>query len=327
MNNPYKPGVRYGACAVALAFAGMNSAAAAEPFPSRPIRVVVNTAPGGLTDVTTRLVAQKMGEHLKQTVVVENRAGGDGLIGIRSVKTAPPDGYTILATAGTIAIQPAIKDDAGYDVAKDFSGIGLIGRSPFLMVVAGDSNDKSMAQLLARARTNPNKLSYASAGVGTAPHLAAAQFFQQAGVQLLHVPYKGNGPAMADVMSGRVDLILEAYGSSSAKVKAGQLRALGVTSSSRFASLPDVPTFAEQGAPNYSYYTWLCLVAPAGTPKDAIDRLSESLRASLASPEIEARFREDGLETNVMSPTQFNTYLVDEVAKAKAMVGSLGLAK
>jgi tripartite-type tricarboxylate transporter receptor subunit TctC len=327
MKHVYWGGIRIACGALALAMSGHTSALAADPFPTHAIRVVVNTAPGGLTDLTTRLVAQKMSETLKQSVVVENRAGGDGLIGIRAVKSAPADGYTILATSGTIALQPAIKQDAGYDVLKDFTGIGLMGRSPFLLVVPANSPDKTMADFMARAKANPNKVTYASAGVGTAPHLAAAIFFQQAGIQLLHVPYKGNGAAMTDVMSGRVDMILDAYGSSSANIKAGQLRVLGVTSSTRFATLPEVPTFAEVGAPNYSYYTWLCLVAPAGTPKEVVDRLSKALQTAVTSREIEERFREDGLETTNMSPSEFNTYLGHEVTKAQTVTSGLGMKK
>lgn len=296
-------------------------------YPSKPVRIIVNTAPGGLTDVTARLIAQKMGEVLNQSVFVENRAGGDGLIGIRAVKSAPADGYTILATAGTIAFQMAVKQDPGYDLFKDFTGVGLIGRSPFLLVEEPGQPDKTLGNFIARAKADSSKVSYASAGVGTAPHLAMEMLMQKAGFKILHVPYKGNGAAMPDVMSGRVTTILEAYGSSGAKIKAGQLRALAVTSTSRIASLPDVPTVAEQGLPGFSYYTWLCLVAPAGTPKDVIQKLSDALKAATATQVIKDRYREDGLETVDMTPDQFNAFMVREVDQANKTITSIGISK
>lgn len=305
----------------------VQTAMAADPYPSRPIRILVNTAPGGLTDVMARVIGQKMGENLKQSVIVENRAGADGLIGIRAVKTSPADGYTLLATAGTIAFQMAVKQDPGYDLLKDFSGVGIMARSPFLLVVDPKQPYKTLPEFVSAAKTNPGDISYASAGVGTAPHLATEMFLQQAGAKILHVPYKGNGAAMPDVMSGRVTTILEAYGSSGAKIKAGQLRALGVTSTARIPSLPDVPTFAEQGLPNFSYYTWLCIVAPAGTPKDVINRLADALRAATSDSAIKERYREDGLEAMSMSPDEFNQFMAREVRQVNKLVTDLGIQK
>jgi tripartite-type tricarboxylate transporter receptor subunit TctC len=310
-----------------LALAGTNAAVAADPFPTRPVRIIVNTAPGGLTDVVTRLIAQQMSETLKQSVIVENRAGGDGLIGIRAVKSAPADGYTLLGTAGTIALQMTVREDPGYDLLKDFTGIGLMGRSPFLMVVAPSQPDNTLADFIARAKANPGKLSYASAGSGTVPHLGTERFLQQMGLKLMHVPYKGNAAAMPDVMTGRVDMILEAYGSSSAKIKLGQLRALGVTGSARLPALPEVPTFAEQGVSNYSYYTWLCLVGPAGTPKEVVRRLTEALHGATSSKAIKDRFRDDGMEAMHMSPEEFNQFLAREVAQGQKLVSELGIQK
>ncbi|HSV83386.1 MAG TPA: tripartite tricarboxylate transporter substrate binding protein [Ramlibacter sp.] len=310
-----------------LLLAAAAAASAAEPFPVRPVKIVVNTAPGGLTDITTRLIAQKMGEKLGQSVVIDNRAGGDGLLGIRTVKAAPADGYTLLASAGTIAIQPAVKQDPGYDLLKDFAPVGPMIRSPLLMVVAADQPDKTLQDFMARARANPAKLSYASAGVGTTTHIGAAMFLQQAGLNMLHVPYKGNGAAMPDVMSGRVGMIFEAYGSGASKVKEGRLRALGVTSTRRLPGLPDVPTIAEQGVPNYSYYLYLALLAPAGTPKDVVQRLSEALRSALASKDLLDRFRDDGSEPMDMSSEQFTEFLRRDLQQMARLVGELGLTK
>lgn len=315
------------AAALLATAGGAGPAMAADAYPSRPIRILVNTAPGGLTDVTARLIARKMGETLKQSVVVENRPGGDGLIGIRDVKGAAPDGYTILASAGTIANQMALKLQPGYDLQKDFAGIGLMGRSPFLLVEEPKHPDRTLADFIARAKANPEKLTYASAGVGTVPHIAMETFMQQTGIKVMHVPYKGNGAAMPDVLSGRVDTILEAYGSSGAKITGGQLRALAVTSTARIPSLPDVPTFAEQGVPGYSYYTWMCLMAPAGTPKDVVQRLADALRAATSSAEVQERFRSDGMEAVNMSTDEFKQFLAREVARVTTLVNDLGIPR
>jgi tripartite-type tricarboxylate transporter receptor subunit TctC len=310
-----------------LLLASATHAIAQEPFPARPIRIIVNTAPGGLVDAVTRLVAQQMGDSLKQSIVIDNRAGGDGLIGIRSVKSAPPDGYTLLASSGTAANQMAVRQDPGYDLLKDFTPVGMLGRSPFVFVVDPTQPDKTLSDYMARAKANPGKLSYASAGIGTSTHFAAEVWLQQTGIKLMHVPYKGNGAAMPDVMSGRVQGIFEAFGSSGSKIQAGQLRALGVTGTSRLAALPDVPTFAEQHVANYSYYNWMSLWAPAGTPKPVVQKLSEALRAALSTRAIKDRFLQDGLETMDLSPEESAAFQAREVGVATRLVSDLKLPK
>jgi tripartite-type tricarboxylate transporter receptor subunit TctC len=304
-----------------------SAAAAADAFPSRPIRIVVNTAPGGLTDITTRLVAQKMSEKLGQPVIIDNKAGADGLLGIRYVKVQPADGYTLLGAAGTVAIQPEVKLDPGYDLVKDFTGVGPMVRSPLLLVEGTSQPDKTISDFVARAKAAPDRLTYASAGVGTTTHLGAAQFLQQAGVKAMHVPYKGNGAAMTDVIAGRVTMIFEAYGSGSSKVKGGQLKALGVSSSKRLPGLPDVPTIAEQGIPGYSYYLWLGLLAPAGTPRDVLAKLSDALHFALNNKELNDRMREDGAEPMIMSPDEYNAFLQRDVAEMNKLVSDLGIQK
>jgi tripartite-type tricarboxylate transporter receptor subunit TctC len=268
-----------------------------------------------------------MGEQLGQAVVVENRAGGDGLLGIRAVKDAPADGYTLLASAGTIAIQPAVKKEPGYDLAQDFTGIGPMIRFPLLMVVGSKQPDKTLEEFIARAKANPRDMSYASAGVGTTTHVGAAMFLQRTGLSLLHVPYKGNGAAMTDVMAGRVSMVFEAYGSSASKVKDGTLRALGVTSTARLPSLPDVPTIAEQGIPDFSYYLYLGLLSPAGTPKEVVQRLSNALQSALSSTELKERFRNEGSEAMIMSSGEFDEFLKQDVARMSKLAAELGLPK
>ncbi|AHG64163.1 Bug family tripartite tricarboxylate transporter substrate binding protein [Advenella mimigardefordensis] len=299
---------------IAGSLLGFTSAALANDFPERPLRIIVNTGPGGLVDLSTRLVAEKMSENLGQPVVVENRAGGDGGLGARTVKTAKPDGYTLLSSAGTVVIQPLVKLNPIYDM-KDFTGVGPVLRSPVLMVTGASQPDKTLADFIARAKANPGKMSYASAGVGTTTHIGAALFLKQAGLNLLHVPYKGNGTAMPDVMSGRVDMIFEAYGSGAPKVNSGSLKALAVTSTSRLADLPNVQTFAEQGVKDFSYYLWVGMLAPAGTPEPVVKRLNEALRYALSSKEITERFRTDGSEALSMTPAEFDQFLVSEEEK------------
>lgn len=307
---------------------GISSASlAADQFPSRPIRIVVNTAPGGLLDFTIRLVAKEMGANLKQSVIVENRAGGDGLIGINVAKAAPADGYTLLGSAGTMAFQQVIRQDPGYDLMRDFTGVGFVGRSPFLVVVSPEQPDKSLKDFVSRAKSSPNALSYASAGVGTATHFAAAIFNQKAGLHLLHVPYKGNGPAIPDVMSGRVNMIFEAYPSSRGYITAGKLKPLAVTSSARIAALPNVPTLAEEGVPGYSYYTWMGLVAPAGTPKEVVQRLSEALKSAMSDKALAERLNSEGIETPHMTTAEFNEFLAREVSQTRKLVTDLKLPK
>jgi tripartite-type tricarboxylate transporter receptor subunit TctC len=319
--------IRRGLAVAALAFAGVTSAIAADPYPTRPIRIIVTSAPGGLLDMTTRFVAQKMGERLGQQVVVENRVGAGGLVAIRGVKAAPADGYTLLATPNTVAIQQALSRDPGYDVEKDFIGVGPMTRAPLLLVVGPDSPDKTLVEFLARAKANPGKLTYGSAGVGTSTHLGAASFAQRAAVNLVHVPYKGNPAAWPDVISGRVDMLFEPYGSSASMILSGKLRALGVASGKRLEALPNVPTFAEQGVPNFSAYSWFGLLAPAATPRDVIQHLGDALRSVMTSAELKERIRSEGSEAMLMSPEEYNEFLKREVATVTKLVSDLGLPK
>jgi tripartite-type tricarboxylate transporter receptor subunit TctC len=308
---------------LALMFA-VDSAAAAEVSPSKPVRIIVPAASGGSLDITTRLVAQKMGEKLGQSVIVDNRPGADTLLGTRLVKDAPADGYTILAQANGFSVLPALKLDPGYDPLKDFTAIGPMVRSPLIMVVAADQPDRTLQEFIARAKTN--KLSYASGGAGTPPQLAAAMFLQQADLNVLHVPYKGNGAALPDVAAGRVNMLFDGYISSASYLKAGKLKALAVTSSTRIAPLPDVPTFTEQGV-NYTYTLWLGLLAPSGTSKEVVQRLSDALHYATTSQDLSERFRSEGSEPMAISPDEFNEYLMKEVAQMTDLATTLKITK
>lgn len=319
--------IKHGVAAVVLMLGGISSALAADPFPSKVVRIVVPTVAGGQADVYGRLVAKKMSEKLGQQVIVDNRPGADTLLGTRVVKDSPADGYTLLVQASGITVFPYLKEDPGYDLQKDFAGIGTFARSPLMMLVGPDQPDKTLAAFVARAKANPGKLSYAHGGIGTPPHIGAAMFLQRAGLDLLPVPYKGNAGAIPDVVGGRAEMIFDAFATASGLVKQGKLRALGVTSLSRLPSTPDIPTLAEQGYPDYSYYFWLGLLAPAATPKDVIEKLSEALRYAVTSPELSERFRNDGNEPLSMSPVEFSNLLKNEQGQMAKLVKDLKLPK
>lgn len=316
-----------GVLAGALALACLDPAAAADPFPTRPIRIVVPVAAGGWGDTSTRIVAPRISEKLGQPVIVENRTGAGGQIGIRFVKSAPADGYTLVSTGGTIAISAALSREPGYDPLKDFVGVGSMVRSPAILVLGAGQPEKKLADLMVQAKAHPGKLSYASAGIGTTTHILAEMFLRSSGLKMLHVPYKGNGAAMPDVVTGRVNMIFDAFGSSASFLKGGQLRALGVTSTARLAALPDVPTIAEQGVPGFSYYFWLGLFASAGTPNEATQRLADALRSALTGSALRDRLQADGTEPMLMATEEFREFVRQEVISTNKLVAELGLPK
>lgn len=303
-----------------------NSVAFADTFPSRAIRVIVPTAPGGTLDLTTRLFAEKMGENLGQPVIVENRPGGDTIPGTLAVKDAAADGYTLLAQAEGLLMVPQLRVEPPFDPLKDFTGVGLMARFPFVMVVGGDQPDKTLSDFIARAKQNPGKLTYASAGVATPPHVVALMFLKSAGLELLHVPYKGNGAALPDVVAGRIDMIFDGYISSSSFLGAGKLRALGIAGPKRTTPLPDVPTIMELGV-DFGPLSWLGIVAPAGTPDDVVARLSEALIHASKDPKLSERIRADGSEPALETVAEFNTFLSSEYKRMSDAITTLNLEK
>lgn len=314
------------AALAALCLAPAAFAQSAGAFPSKTIRIIVPTAPGGLNDVMTRVVAQKMAENLGQAIIVENKPGGDSLLGIRFMKTVPADGYTLLATGNTLNTQLAIKQSPGYEL-KDFVGVGMITRTPTVLVVGANHPDNTLAELLARAKAKPDTVSYGSGGLGTSGHMAGAMLAAQSGTRLLHVPYKGAGSAITDVMGGTITMLFQATGSAAGPIRTGQVKALGVTTKQRLAGFPNIPTLAEQGLPNYSFHVYLGLLAPAGTPKPAVDRLSAALKAALASEDVRERYRKDALELLPQSPEEFTAYLRRDLDEQAELVQKLGFEK
>jgi len=311
----------------AALWAGATWAQTAAPYPVRPIKIVVSSAAGGGIDTLTRLIAQKMTEDLGQSVVVENQAGGGTLVATRAVKAAPADGYTLLSTSNSITSVPAMRLNPGFDLLKDFIPVSQMTRSPWFLVVGSSQPDRTFSELITRAKANPKQLTFASSGIGTSPHLATESLARRAGIQVTHIPYRGNGAAMPDVISGRVTMILESPSSAIGKVKSGQFRILGVTSAKRLEAFPDLPTLAEQGARGYSAEVYAGLFAPAGTPPEIVDRLAAAVRKATSSKEIAARFVAEGVQAGTMTGPQFREALAAELEETGKLVEALGISK
>lgn len=311
------------ACAGLMA-AGLMTApavAAEPPFPNKAVHVIVPTGTGGNLDITARVFAQLMGEILGQAFVVDNRPGGNLLLGTRIVQKSPPDGYTLLAIANTYAISPSVIREPGYDAERDFIGIGLMNSVSLMAVTASSLPYRNLQDLIAAARKAPGTLPFASGGTGTTTHLAAAMFLQQSGLSMVHIPYKGNGPAMPDVLSGRVHVIFDPINTSTPYINEGRFRALGYTAARRAPKFPNVPTIAEQGFPGYEFSIYTGLLAPAGTPPDIINRLHAAMGKVKSSTELRDRFAREGTELASDQPlAQFQEFLKREVERYKSVV-------
>ncbi|WP_035883395.1 Bug family tripartite tricarboxylate transporter substrate binding protein [Cupriavidus metallidurans] len=297
---------------------------AASDYPNKPVRIIVPSAAGGTQDIVTRLVAQKMAEVLGQSIVVDNRPGGDTLIGTRYVKDAPADGYTILSQANGFTTLPQLNSSAGYDPLKDFTGVGMMTRSPYLMVVSADSPDRTVKDFVSRAKSN--KLTFASGGIGGPPHTAATLFMKNQHIEMTNILYKGNSLSYADIVANRVSTIFGGYNGVLPYLQTGKLRALAVSSPKRIAPLPQIPTFVEQGI-DYRYTLWLGLLVRSDTPKEVVSKLSEALRHALASKELKDRFASEGADSTFMTPAEFNTFVSKDVAEMKAVAHELNSTK
>jgi putative tricarboxylic transport membrane protein len=289
---------------------------AQDRFPSRSVRIIVPVPPGGNLDAVTRAVAERLSVGLGQAVVVENRTGASSSVGTRFVAQSPADGYTLLAMANTFVSTPAVMPSAGYDPVGEFAGVGMLVRVPNVIIVPASSPSQTMADLIAMAKTRPGEISYATAGAGSVGHMAAERFSRHLGLKLLHVPYKGNGPALVDMVGGRVAMMFDQVSTSTPHIKAGRLRALAVTTAARSSILPDVPTLAEAGVKDFEDFTWNGLAAPVATPRDVLTRLHAEVGKALQSSELRARFAAQGIEvTPSASFEEFTTYIRDEVAR------------
>jgi len=295
-------------------------------YPSRAVRVVVPLAAGGNLDVVARAVAQQLAEHLGQQVVVENRPGSSSLIGTQLVAKAPADGYTLLAIANTFATVPLVVANPGYDPLKDFSAISLTCRVPMALVVNPSLPVRSVKELIALGKARPGALSYASSGAGGIGYFASTLFISQAGVKMLHVPYKGNSQAIIDVISGQVVMMFDQVSTSMPYIKAGKLRALGVSSIARTPLMPDLPTISEAGVPGYDSITFNGLVAPAGTPRAIVGRLHEETVKVVRNPQLRARYLERGVElVGSVLPEEFTAYMKAEIDKTAKLAREAGI--
>jgi len=296
----------------ALLLAFCLGSAAAQDWPTRPLRIVVPFSPGGAVDGPTRAVAQELGRRLGQPVIIDNRPGAGATIGSEAVAKSAPDGYTLLLASQTNAIAASLYPKLNFSPVDDFATISLLGREPGVLVVHPSLPVKSVAELVAYAKERPGQLNYASSGNGSGQHLFMAMFASMAGIQLVHVPYRGSGQATTDLLAGTVPMAMPGTAGMVAHVKAGKLRALAVSGSTRSPQLPDVPTLAEAGIAGYSAYVWLGLLAPKGTPAAVIERLNRELKAALGAPEVRSYFNEAGIEPLGTGAAEFETFLRDE---------------
>jgi tripartite-type tricarboxylate transporter receptor subunit TctC len=299
-----------------IAALACGTAAFSADFPERQVTLVIPFAAGGSTDVVGRIIAQKMSEDLGQQVVVQNVAGAGGNLGADNVARAEPDGYTILmGTVATHALNPLILKSTPYDAVTDFAPVSLLVVVPNVLVVNPELPAKNVAELLALLKAEPEKYAYASSGNGTPLHLSGELFNKMAGVSMQHIPYKGSGPALNDVIGNQVPIMFDNLPSSSGHIKTGTLRALAVTTAERAPSFPDIPTIAEAGIPGYETYTWNALFAPAGTPAPVIERLNASANAALKDPTVMERMKEFSATIVGSTPAELGDHVKAEIAK------------
>jgi tripartite-type tricarboxylate transporter receptor subunit TctC len=311
--------------AVASIAAAVLSPALAQDYPTRPVTLIVPYAAGGGNDVMARIVADKMGAALGQPIVVENRGGAGGSIATRAVAHAPADGYTLgLGGTGTLAIDPSLYPNVGYDPRKDFAPIGLIATSALVVLVHPSVPAKTIPELIALAKREDGKLTYASAGVGSGIHLGAELFASMAGIKLSHIPYKGSAPALTDLLGGHVAIYFSSLPPAIGLVQDGKVRALAVTGPERSKIFPDLPTVAEAALPGYAAVLHYGIVAPAGTRKPVVDKLAAALRVAIASPDVARKIAADGAEVMGMTPEEYAVDIDREEAKWSEVVRRSG---
>jgi tripartite-type tricarboxylate transporter receptor subunit TctC len=317
--------------APALLYAAILAAAIAppghaqSPYPTRPLRIVAPSATGSAADTLARTIAQPLSERLGQPVLVDTRPGAGTIQGTEVVAKSQPDGHTLLIALPALAINPSIYPTLPYDALRDFAPITQAINQANLFVVHPSLPAKSARDLIALAKARPGELVYASSGVGTSSHLTVELFMLMTGTRMLHVPYKGPAPGVIDLIAGRISLQVASTIATLPHVRSGRLRALGVTTAMRLASLPDIPTIAESGVPGYESVSWFGLAAPAGTPKEVIARLHRETVAILRVPDIQARFAKDGAEVVATSPEAFDAYIRAEMVKWGKVVRSAGI--
>ena len=311
----------FGALA-AIAFAAV---AAAQPYPAKSVRIVVPFTAGSATDIMARVYGQKLQELWGQPVVVENRPGAGGTLGENVVAKSAPDGYTLLVTSAAFAYNPAIYPSPGYSTEKDFVAVAPMAAQPNVLVVAPSLGVKSAADLIKMAKDKPGQLTFASAGVGSGTHLNAEGFKFAAGLDVLHVPYKGTPEALTDTMAGRVTYFFSPISAALPNVRDGRLVALAVSTSKRSGALKDVPTVAESGLPGYDYSLWVGMFAPTGTPADVVDRIAADVAKVTQAPDVRERFASLGAEAMPFTTAEFRKFVSDEIAVAAKIIKAAGI--
>ena len=296
----------------------------AQTYPNKPVRVVIPYPPGGPTDIVARVLFQQVSEATGQQFLLDNRAGAGGNIGAEIVAKAPADGYTLLIGTTAHAINMSLFKNLNYDVQKDFAPVSLLTQGPLVLVTHPQFPANSVKELIEVAKSKPGGLNFASSGNGQSTHLSAELFNTMAGIKMSHVPYKGSAPALTDVMSGQVDVMFDTTLSAMPFVKAGKLKALGLTSPVRSAAAPDVPTIAESGLPGYEVFAWNGVLVPAGTPRAVIQQLNDQIRKAMLLPQVKDKFSAQGFAASWNSPENFGVFLKNEVDKWARTVKASG---
>jgi tripartite-type tricarboxylate transporter receptor subunit TctC len=311
--------------AAALAAVLVSTLSWSQGYPTKPIKLVVPFPPAGSTDLSARAVADKLGQRLGQPVIVENKPGAGGNIGSDVVAKSPPDGYTLLVgTVGTHAINSSLYSKVPYDHVKDFAPVIFLSKTPNVLVVHPNVPAKTVKELIDLAKSKPNELTFASSGNGTSIHLSAELFKSLGGVQMTHIPYKGSGPMLVDLIGGQVNLAFDNLSASIQHIRAGKLRALAVTTAARWPTVPELPTVSEAGVPGYEAFSWNAIFAPAGTPKAIVERLAREIDAILQAPETKAFFAGQGAEGGGGTPEQLAEFVKVETAKWAKVVKESG---
>ena len=307
-----------------IAIAASHSSAQ-QAYPTKPIRMICPFPPGGTTDVVARLVAQKLTEAWKEQVIVDNRTGAGGIIGTELAAKAPADGYTVLlGSITTHAVNPALYKKLNFDPVKDFIPVSLVVSSPQLLAVHPSVAAKSVRDLSSLAKAKPGQLNYASAGVGTSPHLTFELFKSMAGIEATHVPYKGTGPAITELIGGQVQMMITGVVALMPHVKSGKLRGLAVTSAKRVAALPDLPTVAESGVPKFDVSSWFGVFLPSGTPKPIVTKMNQEIRKIVEIPDVRQKLISLGADPETNTPEEFSAYVKSEMAKWGKVVRDTG---
>ena len=309
---------------LAVALCVFSGNAVAQAWPSKPIRYIVPFPPAGATDITARIMADKISGPLGQPVVVENRAGVAGNVGTELVAKSAPDGYTILQLTVAQSISATLYAKLNYDLEKDLTPAAMVALVPNVMIVHPSVPAKSVAEFIALAKAKPGKINFASSGSGTSIHMSAEMFKMLTGVNIVHIPYKGSGPALADMLGGQVDVMFDNLTSSIGHIRSGKLRALAITSATRYPELPDLPTMQEAGVPGYEATAWFGIMAPKGTPRDVVMRINGEVNKALAQADVREKLAQQGALARSWTPEQFGDFIHNEVVKWGKVVKASG---